>query len=232
MEKKGLKVKMAKTKLMVSGSNLDVLRKSGKYLCGVCQAGVGRNAIQCGGCRQWIHKKYNGIKGFLNSDLNFRCAHCLGTARPVDWKLEKEVMIRDEKLEVVPEFCYLGDMLSAGGRCELASIKRCECAWAKFRQLLPLLANRHLSLLTRGRVYSTCVRRAMLHAAETWPVTVSTLNRLRQNDLAMISWMCSIKKNDNVCSHSLLSKLDIRDVEVVLRISRIRWFGHVERSVG
>ena len=111
-------------------------------------------------------------------------------------------MIGDEKLEVFPEFCYLGDVLSAGGGCELASITRCKCAWAKLRQLLPLLANRHLSLLTRGRVYSICVRRAMLHAAETWPVTVSTLNRLRRNDLAMIRWMCNIKTNDNVCSHS------------------------------
>ena len=117
---------------------------------------------------------------------------------------------------VVPEFCYHGDILSASGGCELASIARCKCAWAKFHQLLPLLANRHLSLLTRGRVYSTCVRRAMLHAAETWPVTVPTLNRLRQNDLAMIRWM----------------RLRIRDVEVVLRTSRMRGLGHVERSVG
>ena len=52
MEKMGSRVNMAKTKLMVSGSNLDVLRKSGKYPCGVCQAGMGRNAIQCEGCRQ------------------------------------------------------------------------------------------------------------------------------------------------------------------------------------
>ena len=229
MEKKGLRVNMGKTK--VFGSNLDVLKKSEKYPCGVCQAGVGRNAIQCGGCRQWVHKKCSGIKSLLTSDLNFRCVRCLGTTRPVDGRLVKEVMIGDEKLEVVPEFCYLGDILSAGGGCELASITRCNCAWAKFRQLLPLLANRHLSLLTRSCVYSTCVRRAMLHAAETWPVTVSTLNRLRRNDLAMIRWMCNIKTNDNVCSHSLLSKLGIRDVEVVLRTSRMRWFGHVERSV-
>ena len=133
--------------------------------------------------------------------------------------------------EIVSEFCYLGDMLSADGRCELASITRYKCAWTKFRHLL-LLANRHLSLLTRSRIYSPCVRRAMLHAAKTWPVTVSTLNRLRRNDLAMTRWMCNIKMNDNVCSHSLLSKLGIRDVETVLRTRRIRWFGHVESSVG
>ena len=34
----------------------------------------------------------------------------------------------NEKLEVVPEFCYLGDMLSAGGGCELAVITSCKCA--------------------------------------------------------------------------------------------------------
>ena len=72
----------------------------------------------------------------------------------------------------------------------------------------------------------------MLNAADIWSVTVSTLNRLRRNDLAMIRWMCNIKTNDNVCSHSLFSKLGIQDVEVVLRTSRLRWFGHVERSVG
>ena len=72
----------------------------------------------------------------------------------------------------------------------------------------------------------------MLHAAETWLVTVSTLNRLRRNDLAMIRWMRNIKTNDNVCSHSILPKLGIQDVEVVLRTSRMRWYGHVERSAG
>ena len=46
-----------------------------------------------------------------------------------------------EKLEAVPEYCYLRDMLSAGGGCELAAITRCKCALGKFRQLLPVLIN-------------------------------------------------------------------------------------------
>ena len=54
--------------------------------------------------------------------------------------------------------------------------------------------------------------------------------------MAKCPWMLIPKKkheeNDKVCSHSLLSKLGIHDVEVVLRTSRMRWFGHVERSVG
>ena len=43
----------------------------------------------------------------------------------------------------------------------------------------------------QSHVYSTCVRSVMLHAAETWTMTVDTLNRLRRNDRAMIRWICN-----------------------------------------
>ena len=123
-------------------------------------------------------------------------------------------------------------MLSAGGGCELAAITRCKCAWGKFRQLLPLLTNRHLPLLTRGKVYSSCVRSVMLHAAETWTMKVDTLNRLRRNDRAMIRWICNVRAKDEISSDSLLTKLGIQDLDVVLCTSRMRWFGHVEHSTG
>ena len=47
IEKTGLRVNMEKTRIMVSGLNLE---KSGKDPCGVCQKGVRSNAISCGGC--------------------------------------------------------------------------------------------------------------------------------------------------------------------------------------
>ena len=233
MEKKGLRVNMGKTEIMESGINLDVLKKSGKYPCGVCQSRVGSsNAIFCGGCKRWVHKKCSGIKGPLRPDPEFRCARCLGTARAIDEREVSEVEVGNEKLEVVPEFCYLGDMLSAGGGCELAAITRCKCAWGKFRQLLPLLTNRHLPLLTRDKVYSSCVRSVMRHAAETWAMKVDTLNRLRRNVRAMICWICNVRAKDEVSSDSLLTQLGIQDLDMVLRTSRMRWFGHVERSTG
>ena len=107
-----LRVNMGKTKIMESGINLDVLKKSGKYPCGVYQSGVGSsNAIFCGGCKRWVHKRCSGIKGPLRPDPEFRCARCLGTARAIDEREVSEVEVGKEKLEVVPEFYYLGDML-------------------------------------------------------------------------------------------------------------------------
>ena len=72
----------------------------------------------------------------------------------------------------------------------------------------------------------------MLHAAETWAMKVDTLNCLQRNDRAMILWICNVKAKDEVSSDSFLTKLGIQDLDVVLRTSRMRWFGHVERSTG
>ena len=72
----------------------------------------------------------------------------------------------------------------------------------------------------------------MLHASETWALSAAAFNRLRRNDRAMIRWMCSVSTMDEVSSNELLTRLGIKDIEMVLRSRRLRWFGHVERSVG
>ena len=44
-----------------------------------------------------------------------------GNCTPLDGRPQKEVQVRPNKLEVVASFCYLGDMLSAAGGCELST---------------------------------------------------------------------------------------------------------------
>ena len=179
-----------------------MLKKSGKYPCGVCLTGVGSaNAILCDGCKSWCIRNAVALRDTCYLTVCsgvFRCARCLGTARANDERQSLEVEVGNEKLEVVPEFRYLGDMLSVGGGCELAAITRCNCAWGKFQQLLPLLTNRQVHILTRGKVYSSCVRSVMLHVSETWAMKADTLNPLRRNDCAMIHWICNVKAKDKV----------------------------------
>ena len=233
MEKGGLRVGVGRAGMMGSGVGLDVLRRSGGCPCGVCLAGVGgAGAVRCGGCESWVHGGCGGIGGRLLRGGGFACARCLGAARAVDGRQSLGVEVGYEKLEVVPEFCYLGGMLSAGGGCELAAITRCKCAWGGFRQLLPLLTNRQVPLLARGGVYTSCVRGVVLHTAGAWAMKADALKRLQRNDRAMIRWICNVKARDEVGSDSLLTKLGIQDLDVVLRTGGVGWFGHVERSAG
>ena len=231
MEKKGLRVNAGKTKVMICSTGLDLLQSSGEFPCAVCRTGVGSNSIFCNGCKHWVHKKCSGLKR-LKKDPDYRCTRCQETARPLDGRPQKEIQVGPDKIEVVASFCYLGDMLSAAGGCELSTTTRVKTAWKKFKDLLPVLSSRHLSFKTRGRVYSSCVRSAMLHASETWPLTKPNHRHLHRNDRAMIRQICNVRPQDIVTTRSneLLVRLGIENLDLILKERRLRWYGHVERS--
>ena len=107
------------------------------------------------------------------------------------------------QLDVVSNFCYLGDMLCDGGGCKLAMVTRCSTAWGKFKRLLPILTSKHVSLRTRGKVFNACVHSALLHGSETWASTAPDLQRLRLNDRSMVRWICGVRDDDEVSSDSL-----------------------------
>jgi len=68
-------------------------------------------------------------------------------------------------------------MLSVDGDADAAVEARIRIGWNKFRQLVPLLTNKDVSLIMRGRLYSSCVRSSMLHGSETKGKTKEDLER-------------------------------------------------------
>ena len=100
MESKGLRVNMKKTKFLISGPDLDVLKDSGKYPCAVCRRGVGSNSIQCSKCNLWVHRKCTNIpkNQKIVADPNFVCRRCKDEASPIDGRPMKEVDIEGTKL--------------------------------------------------------------------------------------------------------------------------------------
>jgi len=64
-------------------------------------------------------------------------------------------------LELMDKFCYLGDMLSVNGDSDAAVETRIRNGWNKFRQLLPLLFNKDISLIVRENVQQLCVKKCV-----------------------------------------------------------------------
>ena len=126
-------------------------------------------------------------------------------------------------LELVDKFCYLGDMLSVDGVVEA----RIRVGWNKFRQLVRLLTNRDISLIRRGRLYSSCVQCSMLHGSETWPVRKENEVALQRAEMRMVRWMCNVKVKDRVPSKEFRERLGIDDIILILQQNRLRWYGHV-----
>ena len=114
LESKELKVNIGKTKVMKCHVDANMQVESGKYPCGICGKGVGRNSIQCRGCKKWIHKKCSasGVKGKLKEDPGYRCTKCVRGGCAEGGAEEQEVVLENgSSLERVNRFCYLGDML-------------------------------------------------------------------------------------------------------------------------
>ena len=187
--------------------SLKVRQKAVRWPCGVCSKGAGSNSLQCTSCQKWVHKKCSGIKGSMSKVAkSLICRGCLNlvTGNLVTSAGRTSVDIPvGAKLESVDKFCYLGDMLSVDGDADAAVEARMRIGWNKFRQLVPLLTNKDMSLIMRGRLYSSCVRNSMLHGSETWPVRKENVVALQRAEMRMVRWMCSVNLKDRLPSKEL-----------------------------
>ena len=57
---------------------------------------------------------------------------------------------------------------------------------------MPLLTNRDMSLIRRGR-YSSCVQSSILYRSETWPVRKENEVALQRTEMRMVRWMCNVR---------------------------------------
>ena len=97
-------------------------------------------------------------------------------------------------------------------------------------KLGPKLMTRGVSLRLKGKFYRMGVRRVMVYGSETWPMREKEMRRMERTERMMISWMCGVTSMDKCKSKELRMRLEIEVVVDVVRKSRFRWFGHLERK--
>ena len=61
LEKRGMKVNLSKTKLLVTGKEAEVI-ENGHFPCTVCGQGVGVNMGLCNDCNKWCHKSCSELR--------------------------------------------------------------------------------------------------------------------------------------------------------------------------
>jgi len=71
----------------------------------------------------------------------------------------------------------------------------------------------------------------MLHGSKTWPVRKENVVALQRAEMRMVTWMCGVKLKDRLPSKKLRERLGIDDIALVLQQNRLRWYGHVLRSL-
>jgi len=69
-----------------------------------------------------------------------------------------------------------------------------------------------------------------MHSSETWPMKVEHGLKMNRTEMSMIRWMSGVKLNDRKKSEELRELLGLEPVSLMIKKSRLRWFGHVERK--
>ena len=77
--------------------------------------------------------------------------------------------------------------------------------------------NKDVSLIMRGRLYSSCVQSSMLHGSETWPVRKENVVALQRAEMRMVGWMCGVKLTDRLPSKELRERLGVDDIALILQ---------------
>ena len=77
---------------------------------------------------------------------------------------------------------------------------------------------RRLPLHLKGKVYTSCVRRALIYGSETWPVRSEDIDRMERNEMKMARWICGVRLQDRVSNVELRRRLGIKGINEEMRI--------------
>ena len=104
------------------------------------------------------------MKGSLGRvEATLICKNCVN-GNVEAWRVNKEnVKNIVDRVEIVKNFCYLGDLIQKDGGCDKAVRDRVWKGWLKFKELSGVLCNRRIAMRMRGVLYRACVRTVMMY---------------------------------------------------------------------
>ncbi len=104
-------------------------------------------------------------------------------------------MIGDEALELVKEYTYLGQMVSANPAHEKEIRRRIGMGWSTFRKQ-NLVMNSNLPLSLKRKVYTQCILPDLTYGSETCHLTKELERKLRSAQRGMGRRMLGITWRD------------------------------------
>jgi hypothetical protein len=81
-------------------------------------------------------------------------------------------------------------------------------------------------------VFDACIRPVLLYGAEAWGVTQGLESVFVSCDRRILRHMVGVTWRDGVSSVEVAARCNVKELSVVLRERRLRWFGHVMRREG
>ena len=143
---------------------------------------------------------------------------------------EPTITVKGQRLQAVDKFTYLGSTLSRVVHIDDEVNVRITKASAAFGRLRGSVWDRSgIRLDTKLKVYKAVVLPTLLYACETWTVYQRHAKRLNHFHTSCLRKLLKIKWQDRIPDTEVLKRAGMQSVHTLLRLSQLRWAGHVTR---
>ena len=140
------------------------------------------------------------------------------------------IHIKNEKIQQVQEFCYLGSLITQDNRSNKEIRRRITLAKQAFEKKKNLLSNKNLSIYTRKKFIKTYIWSILLYGCETW--TVGRYERERLEAMEMWLWrrMTRTKWTERKRNETIMEEIEEkRNIMTSLMRRKVKLVGHLLR---
>ena len=67
--------------------------------------------------------------------------------------------------------------------------------------------------------------------AVTWATKIEDIRKMQRSEMRMLRWMTGVSLSERKSNECVRSMLAIDDITKVMQQNRLRWFGHIERTL-
>ena len=143
---------------------------------------------------------------------------------------EATFTIRQDTIEEVQDFSYLGSTVSTEGGTDLDIHIRIGKAAGVFNTLRPIWRSTKLSLHTKLRTYNSNVKSVLLYGCETWRVLKSSMAKIQVFVNRCLRQILGVRWYDKLRNEELWRSTAQEPIVQQIKRSKWCWLGHTLRK--
>ena len=146
---------------------------------------------------------------------------------------QREIKIKDKRLEEVENFKYLGAIISnEGSKPEILS--RIAQTTAALSRLKIIWRDKNISLASKVKLMRTLILSTFFYTCESWTLTAEIARRIQPLEMRCYRRLLNISyhvTNEEGCNR-IQKATGLHDDLTMVKKRKLRWYGHISRSSG
>ena len=149
---------------------------------------------------------------------------------------QREIKIKDQRLEEVENFKYLEAIISnEGSKPEILSM--ISQATAALSRLKIIWRDKNISLAPKVKLMRTLILSTFLYACESWTLIAESERRTQALEMRYYWRLLNISYNDHVTNEEVRNRIQKAtgvhdDLLTMVKKRKLRWYSHISKSFG